>query len=453
MDIRAAVKRESDVIKARAPLLLAAACVGLYLYQFWHVWKYAVNLPFWDEWATFTPEQLPAGLSPRWLFAQHNEHRLATTRLLIWFLYRLDGWNVATHQILNFAVYGALVAWLVWMSRRVAPESPAWVHPGFAVFLLSSIAIENHVMAYQSQVHFWLLFFLVAAYLLFDRPQRTSRLLAGSAAATLSVYSLAAGVVSALVLLLSFALFKTLRAREAGAGGGRRRELLQLLLVAALVGGAAGLWTVGYRRPPGHGLSSLFGAAFWEYYLNVISFNFGVDDVSAAAGGVCLAIILAPLCLHVFKERGRLPPEHWAVFTTALACLAVLASISAGRAAFGPLQSKSSRYAEFGMALIPLTALAWGLVLRRRGRLRAAVLVGLWLLLFATFWDNWRFADYLHHHGQRKLGVRCVEQYYLKGGEALCPRIYPDPLAQQLEAAKELDASFYRGLKDEAGAP
>lgn len=79
------------------------------------------------------------------------------------------------------------------------------------------------------------------------------------------------------------------------------------------------------------------------------------------------------------------------------------------------------------------------------------MLVGLWLLLFATFWDNWRFADYLHHHGQRKLGVRCVEQYYLKGGEARCPRIYPDPLAPQLEAAKELDASFYRELNMEAG--
>jgi hypothetical protein len=294
-------------------------------------------------------------------------------------------------------------------------------------------------------MHFWLLFFLAAAYLLFDEGQRMSRLLWGCAAAALSTYSLAAGIVSGTILLASFAVFKSLRARAA-AGGARKRELLQLLLVAFLVGAPIGLWMVGYQRPPGHKLSSLFGSAFWDYYLNVIAFNFGVDSVSAAAGAVCLLLILAPLCLQIFREGKSLPAAQWAVLSAVLGSLAVLASISAGRAAFGPLQSKSSRYAELGMILIPLSALAWGFVLRHKKGLRAVFLTCLWVVLCATFWDNWRFGDYLHHYGQRMLGVKCVRQYYVAGGDALCPRIYPSSLASRLDAARDLNASFYREL-------
>lgn len=63
------------------------------------------------------------------------------------------------------------------------------------------------------------------------------------------------------------------------------------------------------------------------------------------------------------------------------------------------------------------------------------------------FWDNWKFDDYMYYQGERMLGVRCVRQYYLKGGDALCPRLYPGSLATRLDAAKELNASFYRDLE------
>jgi hypothetical protein len=101
--------KQSAVLTARLTAAVSAACAGLYLLHLVCVWKYAVNVPYWDEWDLFTPTQLPSGLSLRWLFAQHNEHRLVTTRLLIWILYRLDGWNVATHQLVNIVVYGTLL--------------------------------------------------------------------------------------------------------------------------------------------------------------------------------------------------------------------------------------------------------------------------------------------------------------------------------------------------------
>lgn len=34
----------------------------------------------------------------------------------------------------------------------------------------------------------------------------------------------------------------------------------------------------------------------------------------------------------------------------------------------------------------------------------------------------------------------------MKGGEALCPDIYPAPLASRLDGARDLNVSFYRRL-------
>jgi hypothetical protein len=439
-------RRELEVLKARLRVLVPAACAGLYLYHLWCVWKNAVDLPYWDEWETFTPGQLPAGLTLRWLFAQHNEHRLVTTKFLIWVLYKLDGWDIATHQILNFLVYGVIIACLVYGACRLAPETPAWVHTAFVALLLTPIAIQNHMMAYQSQVHFWLLFFLASSYLLFSPGQKTSALLAGCAASALSTFSLAAGVVSGVVTLATFAAFKILRARSSADTAARRRELAQLLLASVLVGGSIAAWSVGYRSEQAHTLASLLDPAFWRYYLNVLAFNFGVDEVSDAAGVVCLLIVVVPVFALVFGERKSLTAAHWAVLSTTLSTLAVLASIAAGRYGFGLLQAKSTRYAEFGMALVPLSALAWGFVLRRRKLSKALALGALWVLLFAAFWDNWRFTEYVFYNAHRNLGVKCVREYYVKGGEALCPDLYPAPLASRLDAARGLNVSFYRGL-------
>lgn len=427
-------------------MLVPVACVGLYLYHLWAVWKNAVDLPYWDEWETFTPAQLPSGLTLGWLFAQHNEHRLVTTRFLIWVLYELDGWNVATHQVINFLVYGVLVACILYGARRLAPETPSWVHAGFAALLLTPIAIQNHMMAYQSQVHFWLLFFLASAYFLFSHEQKTSALLIGCAASALSTYSLAAGVVSGSVTLFTFVLFKLLRARASSDTAARRRELVQLLLVAVLVGGPIALWFVGYQSAQRQTLAGLLDPAFWRYYLSILSFNFGVDGVSDAAGVVCLLIVAVPLCAQVFRDGRSLSAAQWVLLSTTLGSLAVLASITAGRYDHGPLHAKSTRYAEFGMALVPLSALAWGFVLRRRKLFKALALAALWLFCFATFWDDWRFDEYAYYRATRNLGIKCVSEYYVKGGEALCPDIYPTPLASRLDGARDLNVSFYRKL-------
>jgi hypothetical protein len=209
----------------RATKLLLALCAGLYAFHLFHVWRNAVDLPVADEWEVFNPGQLPAGLTPGWLF-----------------------------------------------------------------------------------------FFLLSARLLFSPAQRTRALAAGCLFSALSVFSLASGVVSAVVLLLAFAAFKASRALKAGGGEARGAELCQLLLVTLFVGGT----------------------------------------------------------------------------------------------------------------------------------------VALWLSLFLAFLNNWRFRDYRIERAARLRGVECVRDYYLRGG-GLCPEVYPAPLGRRLDAARELDAAFYRDLRVSAG--
>ncbi len=432
----------------RASKATLALCVGLYAFHLFHVWRNVVDLPVADEWEIFNPDQLPGGLTPGWLFAQHNEHRMATYRLAVWALYQVDGWDVAAHQLLNFLLYGAALAFVFIMARRAEPETPPWVALGFIIFLLATIGIQNHVMAIQCAFHFWLIFFLLSARLLFGDAQRTRALVAGSLCSTLSVFSLASGVVSAVVLLLAFALFKSRRAYLARRGVERRGELLQLLLAAVIIGGSVALWLYGYRKPPQHPpLASPLGAEFWNYFLNAVSFCFGFETLSKAAGIIGLLVVLTPACVLLWKKRGELTAGQWTMFSAVACMLAVLASIAAGRGEFGAAQSKTSRYVEFGMALVPFSAVSWWALLGARVRLKGVLLAALWTTLFLAFLNDWRFRDYRVERALRLRGVECVRDYYLRGGEGFCPEIYPAPLGSRLDAARKLDAAFYRDLK------
>lgn len=143
----------------------------------------------------------PTANSLKWILTQHNEHRIVTTKLLIWAQYHLNGWNQRTNISLNFIVYGLILGWLVWSARQLAPKIPLWVILGFTVFLLSPILSMNHLIGLQVCFHFWLLPFLVSTYFFFGSIQTWQRLSIGVVATIISVYSLATGLTSGAIML------------------------------------------------------------------------------------------------------------------------------------------------------------------------------------------------------------------------------------------------------------
>jgi hypothetical protein len=183
--------------------LILLSFLTLFVLHFILVWKHAVDIPVWDEWRMLNPSQLPSGSIIPAMTEPHNEHRLVTTDVLVWGLFYLNGWNAVSHQVINFAVYGLLLAALVWFVRRTEPRLNRGTILFFSVFLLSPAIYANHYMSYQSQVHFVLLFFLASVVCVFSESQSWSSILRGTSFSILSIYSLAGGIPAALVLLVS----------------------------------------------------------------------------------------------------------------------------------------------------------------------------------------------------------------------------------------------------------
>ncbi|HEX8235105.1 MAG TPA: hypothetical protein VF600_04050 [Abditibacteriaceae bacterium] len=430
-----------------------AALVSLFLLHFAFICIYAVDVPYWDEWTLLSPGQIPAGFSAETLWAPLNEHRIVTTKLLVWALYFVSGWNLIVHQILNFVIFGALVLLLLFFSRRLAASMPLGVITAFLLFLLSPLNQENHTMGIQTQFHLVLLFFLVAAYCLFHETQTWDKILAGVLATGLAMCSSAGGAVSALVLLMTFSLFKAQRVRNL-ADKGRKTEIAQWLLVMSVLGCAVTMWLVDYRGTAGSTASaSPLSGRFWNYFFNIVSLGFGFEFVSSAVGVLCILVVVAPLIGMALKNRARLPANCWTLGVMVLGILAILASISVGRAnGWAVDQSKSSRYSEFGMMLVPLAAMAWWQFVQT-SKARTAMLLCLWCFCFAGFLNNWSyFAFYQDTFLLRTAGRECIRKYYDEGGGDSCRSVAPMPLASQLNAARKLNLSFYRSIRSESGA-
>src|SRR5687767_6111155 len=127
----------SKVLKAYVPKLVIAVCVALFLVHYSFIWRYGVNVPFWDEWDALNAPHLPNGLSLEWLFAQHNEHRIATTKLLIWVYYQINSWNIHVGLLINFLIYGSFLLLFVQFAKKNVPELKGWIVCAFIIFLLS----------------------------------------------------------------------------------------------------------------------------------------------------------------------------------------------------------------------------------------------------------------------------------------------------------------------------
>jgi hypothetical protein len=434
-----------------ATVTISLVLLSLFGFHFSVVRRNAVNLPHGDEWGLLYGDH-PATLDARWLYEQVNDHRTTTTKLFVWAQYHLDGWNVRTHLEISFLIYGLTLVLLVLFVRRRFDFVPTWVPVAFVLFQLSTIVWPDHLLAYALAIHFWMLFFILAIWGLFSRPQRWAALSIGAAAAIVSTYSFASGVATSGVLLLVFVPFKIGRMRSMEER--RRRELFQLCgITVAIVTGLAA-WLVTYRRPPYQAFYAWpYTREFWSFFLNLVSGSFGFDGIARRWGVLCLFLIVAPIIITISTKRSTLAAAHYASFALIAAILADLAAIAVGRAFLGIYWSKVGEYAEHGMPLMLLTAVNWFGVLRPYRRAKWVAVAALWLFCFSAFANNWNFKVYDSFHTQNVTEYRCVEAYYAGTGDGHCRGTfgeYPHPEVL-LNNARRLDISFYTEMAGDIG--
>ncbi len=411
-------------------LLLAAARGYL-------IGKYAVDIPYWDEWSLLTG--LDKVLRGSWLWRLHNEHRIVISKFVVWLLFRMDGWNLITGLWVNYAAFLVIPALIFAIARRDS-SGAHWAFVPFLMFFFTYAGVDNDVWGFQIAWRFFVVFLLLAVLLLFDEKQRVAAILAGAFCLVASIFSLASGIPASLALIAVYAGFKLARER---AGHPRGREWRELALPVAVVAAGAALWLVGWREPPGHlPLELPTHRLFWSHFFSQVSLAIGSSPASAWTGAGILVGLAIVLVADWWKQRVHPLAGTWRRIGMAAACLAALTSISTARAGFGAAQADASRYFEVALLLLPVLVLSGHAVLERNWR--RGYLGFVFLVCWIGFSQRLSEEPYREHGAQLASGVACLQQNLKQGRPLVCGTLFPAPLDIYIERARTLNTSFYR---------
>jgi hypothetical protein len=170
--------------------VLAAPALMLML-----IHRYGVNVPFWDEWdeLSVVPKALGGALDFASLFAQQNEHRPITSRLVSILLAKTSRLNLVHEMYLGFAT-SFLSLILIWrmLIRALKDRANALIGPLTIVsslLLFWTVAWENWTWGIASFQYLSAVFWAVLAVWGFTGWRGKRGVMIGSAATALAIYT------------------------------------------------------------------------------------------------------------------------------------------------------------------------------------------------------------------------------------------------------------------------
>jgi hypothetical protein len=279
-------------------------------------------MPLADQWAFVEDylHYLDGHYSWTDLFAQHNEHRLATTRVVLFadaILFRMRGlFPVA----LNYAMLGAmaLIGTFLIGSRSTLQRATC-----FAValgLLWSSTQWLDFLWQFQIQFAFVHLFALTCFVALFcaSRSRLFLWIAVALAADALCVFSLGSGLLVIVPALLLTLFLRTWRAAA---------------LLAAFHSVLVALYFVGYHRPASSLPYAFDPSKSFTVFAEFIGLAFGKHEAIFGALGLILFAVIAAHMTYLAVVRR---PAHPACYVMlALACFVVVEAAVVGYARSG----------------------------------------------------------------------------------------------------------------------
>jgi len=336
-------------------------------------------------------------------------------------------------------IFGTLLLAILHFKNRIIGNDNFRTFPAFLIFLLSPIAVENHSWAFQSQIHLVLLFFVLMLVYMSGKLLSAGETVKFLLVSILAIYSFAAGVILALVCLF----FRNLQILSliASDNSGRRKWLQNAAACTFIIGGVVALWFSGNEKPA-YIPQRIWpdDPVFWDYFLNMLSFGFGVDSQGLISGVFFLLLSILPLFLFCIDRKKRLDPAVLSISAAIVAVLTALLAITFGRADFG--YAKTSRYVEITFMLVPFTAMAWWLLLKDSAA-KHLFITFFWTACFFCYLDNWTPSQYIEAYNADKATLDCVTNYYRLGGDVECQE-YITPA--HYENARKLGIHFTRQL-------
>jgi hypothetical protein len=347
--------------------------------------------PFGDEWWVIT--DIARGKGPQsllWLWSQHNEHRIAITRLLIWLdLFAFGGTNKSLFieifcvQLLHWAAIASVIE--RWTSFD--PPVRYTLQGLFAFCLFHPNQHENFTWAFQ--ISFLLPFAITTVALLaisfygqFERRVEAALFIA--IAPLLAALNMAGGMVAGPVLLLL------------GAAKRLHPMLLTVIGAAFTISGVGYLWG---HHPPNPSFAPALAMHNPSGILLYILTFFGASwtKLLPHKERIVASVSLITYMLFVirsFRARNIVSNFEWFCLGECTLALGVAFVTALGRLHLGPGQAFASRYQTVAMiywAALCSLVLLWALRRWPRRVLTVQIVLASVLLLSALTWRTiWR---------------------------------------------------------------
>jgi hypothetical protein len=341
-------------------IALIAAVVPL-LFLIYLLYRYAVDVPAWDDWE-MAPIIARAHTGQPFfqdLFRQQQESRTVIPKLLVVLLAAFGHWHLTYEIALSVIVSAATVVGIYLVLRQSALGPRVTAIGLFLAALLTFAPTYYEVWMTGSDFSSFLpAFWLVAALVIAGTKLSIARKFTGCA-----ILSIAASFSLAHGLLLWAITFPLVLLRDEVP---RWKSWLLLWLVACAVCVAAYFWD--YQKPrdlplfaPAVSPIDYFQYAFTFLGSAVVCAGKSASTTTAAIFGASGLILFCGALCHTFARRKNreflrriLPWFALGLYAIGAACLAAF-----GRVGFGPTQALQSRYGPFALylfvALIGLT--------------------------------------------------------------------------------------------------
>lgn len=323
----------------RQSAMIAIIVLPPLLLLYW-IRQHVVNIPFWDEWdETAAVVALHRGtLRFSDLWAQHNEHRILTSRLTLLGLDALlHRWNAVSEIFISITVALLTLAGLVVLAfRSVSPMRALALGVVFSLLIFSIAQYENWTWGFEIAWFYvnaslvWSIIFLTTV------AHRLACFIAAAVLAAFATVSMATGPVVWVSCALVIALTP---------GTNRWRRLGAWLVFAAL---AVTVYSRGFVFP---GMGTGPGFARFDVVVSYAAAYVGspfagwlASPVTTIVGGFAIVVSIAAFgYLLRDPDRSRMMRAiPWlALSSFGLACAAITAL---GRAPLGAETALSSRY-------------------------------------------------------------------------------------------------------------
>ena len=359
--------------------------------------RYGVGVPIWDDFALVPVLTGEKPLTVSWLWAQHNESRIALSKLVLLGAYRLSGFDFRAGMYLNVAALGTLAFSLIRAARGLRGGSCysdaffpiVLLNWGLHADLLWSIQVVN-VLA-VTLASFLLLLILAHA----SRPGLGRTVLAAVLLVLLS-FNGAIGLAFVPPFCVWFLALAASQWRRREPGGKRSALIVLALVIPALA--VSVLYFRGYQPPAHHAIEGgAAGALRTSIQFLGVGFGPPVAELWPWSGFVVIILFLMNIALTVYvlawRSEERLRSLGILCFLAANVLLA--AGVGWGRSAAGDLAGFQDRYVVITVPWLCFTSLVWDLY----GPPTARRLVPMCLLVAASIllWPNtrggWEYAE------------------------------------------------------------